>query len=124
MKNALAYAKKEVNLSKDAETIIMHSRKTLIFKDEIPWVKNNGDPLFDVPMGAMDGAEIAELVGLYLHNEMKGFINKEDGGLYMDDFIAVLRGSKQTIERTRKELVKLFADNGLKLEMAVPSQIR
>ena len=36
----------------------MQSRKTLLFHNQEPWVKQDGDEDFDVPMGCCDGAEI------------------------------------------------------------------
>ena len=41
----------------------MHSRNTLLFSNEEPWVKNDCDENFDVPMGCYDGVEICELTG-------------------------------------------------------------
>ena len=35
-----------------------------------PWIKNNNSNLFDVTMGSYDGAEICELVGLFILNHL------------------------------------------------------
>ena len=43
--------------------IIYHARKSLLFNEEGTWVKKDG--LFDVTMGAYDGAEVCELVGTF-----------------------------------------------------------
>ena len=49
--------------------ILHHARQTVLFKDGEVWRKKKS--LFDVSMGAYDGAEEAELVGLLiLSNEM------------------------------------------------------
>ena len=60
--------------------IIFHSRKTFLFHEGRPWVKKSGS--FDVPMGSFDGAEICELVGLYLlfriTNRTAPIFNKND----------------------------------------------
>ena len=65
LSDALVYAKGLINTSKDQEAIIWHSRKSLLFNDNSTWVKKqSGD--FDVTMGSFDGAEVCELVGLYL----------------------------------------------------------
>ena len=42
----------------------MHARKSLLFNEEGTWMKKDG--LFDVTMGAYDGAEVRELVGTFL----------------------------------------------------------
>ena len=45
--------------------IIQHVRKSLLYNKEIPWKKKNNN-LFDVAMGAYNGDEVCELVGLFL----------------------------------------------------------
>ena len=59
-------------LTHDNIAIIHHSRKSFLFTHDknstegaaIPWAKKTG--LFDVTMGASDGAEVCELIGLFL----------------------------------------------------------
>ena len=47
---------------------ILHARKSLLYDNKNkPWVKKNTNDAFDVPMGAYDGVEICELVGLYIY---------------------------------------------------------
>ena len=62
---------------------------------------------FHVPMGLFDGAEVCELVGLYLLNLMTSgknpIFNLDQVGLYRDDCLAVISGSARVIEdRVRK----------------------
>ena len=40
----------------------MQARKTLLFNDNKPWLKQFGNEDFDVPMGCFDGAEDCELI--------------------------------------------------------------
>ena len=42
-------------------------------------------PNFDVTMGSFDGAEVCELVGLYLLNILKSEFGGKNIGLYRDD---------------------------------------
>ena len=49
-------------------SIIMQSRKTLLFREKVWWVKKERDQDFDVPMGCYDGAEVCEIVGSYILN--------------------------------------------------------
>ena len=59
-----------VDATQENINIILHCRKTFLFaappdsKHPTPWEKKSG--AFDVTMGAYDGAEVCELVGLYL----------------------------------------------------------
>ena len=53
-----------------------HSRKTLLFHNNQPWEKKSGNSDFDVPMGCHDGAEICELVGIFILNKLSNIIEK------------------------------------------------
>ena len=44
-------------------------------------MKNNNDGLFDVTMGSYDEAEVYELVGLYILDQLGSQDNKENIGL-------------------------------------------
>ena len=89
----------------------MHSRKSLLFSDKLEWIrrKKNGEgDIFDVTMGCYDGAEICELVGLYLLNEIREKMGPADIGLYRDDGLALfpnLSGPKS--EKVKKNLEEL-----------------
>ena len=65
-------------------------------------------------MGAPDGAEVCELVGLFLLSEIKAAFPQLEFGLYRDDGLAVhSRLSKRELEGTRQKLKDLFAKHGL-----------
>ena len=77
---SLDYAKQFTTISDEDEEIILHSRKTLLFNDNEPWVKVSDSPMCDVAMGSYDGAEACELVGLYnLHKLTIAFLNGNIG---------------------------------------------
>lgn len=44
---------------------MFHSRERLLYNKEKPWVKKEGNG-FDVSMGGDDGAEIFELIGIFI----------------------------------------------------------
>ena len=60
--NAIKFAEKTLSLDRKDKEIIFHARKSLLFNKGESWIKK-GDKLFDVTMGAYDGAEVCELVG-------------------------------------------------------------
>ena len=62
--------------------VINATKKALLYSDGQPWTKK-GEEDFDIPMGSFDGAEVCELVGLYLLHLLKD--TKQDLGLYRDD---------------------------------------
>ena len=54
-------------------------------------MKKRRGHLFDVAMGSYDGAEICELVGIFLLEENSETFNEGDIGLYKDDSLAIIR---------------------------------
>ena len=69
----------------DHITIIKHVRKSVLFSGGRPWVKKNNAGMFDATMGSFDGAEICELVGLFILNNLGEKFGKNNMGLYRDD---------------------------------------
>ena len=49
------------------------------------------DSCFDVTMVSFDGAEICELVGLYIQSKLEKILSKSNVGLYRDNGVALLR---------------------------------
>ena len=92
----------------------MQARKTLLFEETRPWIKDSGDKDSNVPMGCFDGAEICELVGTFIQSKLTNIINKEDVGLYRDDGLGIFKSiSRPEIERKKKAIVKVSKKCGL-----------
>ena len=114
------FARFIVNIPENEYEIITQARKTLLFNKEEPWVKKSGDEEFDVPMGCFDGAEICDLIGIYILNSLKTVIPTENIRLYRDDGLCIIRASSgPEVESKRKQIVKLFKDCRLKNELKV-----
>ena len=109
--------------------IIKNARKAFLFSESngerITWRKkmeNENDTNFDVTMGAPDGAEVCELVGLFLLSEIKTAFPSLDFGLYRDDGLAVhSRLPKRELEGTRQRMKNLFAKHGLSITFENPN---
>ena len=72
----------------------------------------NGDPDFDVTMGSFDGAELCELVGLYILHILGEKYGKHGIGLYHDDGLACFGYiSGPQAERIRKDFIKIFKED-------------
>ena len=68
-------------------------------------MKKNNDELFDVTMGSHDGAEVCELVGLYILDQHGSQCNKENIGLYRDDGLEVFENvTGLQAERIKKDI--------------------
>ena len=93
----------------------MHSRRSLLYCKAEPWVKKENDH-FDVTMGAYDGAEVCELVGIYLQFLLSKSYNMGHYGLYRDDGLAVFDNiNGQTAEKIKKDFQRIFKENELDL---------
>ena len=113
LNKALYFGSENVYISKRDIDIINHARKSLLFDGSNTWIKKQGG-LFDVSMGAYDGAEVCELVGTYMLNVLSKEYNKNDFGLYRDDGLAVLKKkSGPQSEQVKKNIRKIFKENGL-----------
>ena len=109
---AVTYTKTLVNISDEEINTIMHSRKSLLFNNTDIWIKKNGDTDFDVTMGSFDGAELCELVGLYILHILGEKYGKHRIGLYRDDGLACFGyTSGPQADRIRKDFIKIFKED-------------
>ena len=75
-------------------------------------------------MGSYDGAEICELVGIYVLTRLATIIKKSDCGLHKDDGLVILRNvNRQQIDRTRKSIIKIFKDVGVSIDIETNSKV-
>ena len=102
----------------ERQTIMAARRSVLFFRDEV-WTKK-GEP-FDVTMGSSDGAEISELVGLFLLDRMdtEGVLQADLGGLYRDDGLVLIPQamSDRDGEKLRQKIRNLFKKYGFKIKL-------
>ena len=71
---------KNVDISNENLRIIKHCRKSLLYNNFEPWKKKDTDSCFDVTMGSYDGAEVCEVVGIYLLSLLANIIDKNNSG--------------------------------------------
>ena len=97
---------------------IKHCRKSLFYNNQEPWKKKNTSSCFDVTMGSYDGAEICELVGIFLLFLLAHIIDINSSGLYRDDgLILLLYVNRQNMDRIRKNVIKIFKEVEFKIEI-------
>lgn len=131
LENAIEFAKSidGIFIPKADEEMIYQCRKTFLFCNGAPWTKI-GDDNFDVPMGSFDGAEICELVGLYLLYKLTtgedAIFDKEKVGIYRDDGLALINlneGGRMTEKEIKPKLKALFKSEGLEITVDPASQL-
>ena len=85
----LDFAAENVTITNEQRKIIKNARKSILFHNEETWQKTSGE--FDVTMGAYDGAQVTDLVGIYILHILKTNVPEIDFGLYRDDGLGVYR---------------------------------
>ena len=55
-----------------------------------PWVKKDTSVEFDVTMGSYDGAEVYEIVGVFMLDMLSKLFEKNCIGLHRDDGLSIL----------------------------------
>ena len=79
-------------------------------------MKKGSASTFDVTMGSYDGAEICELVGLFILERLGETFGHENIGLYRDDGLAALKNvNGRQADKSRKTLIEIFNGFGLKI---------
>ena len=86
----------------------MHSPKSLLFNDTSKWIKK-GDPNFEVTMSSFDGADICELVGVYILYVLRKKYGKERVGLCRDNTLVCFENASELqAEKSRRHVIKIF----------------
>ena len=99
-------------------TLQNHYHKSLLFSDNKTWKKKSTDSCFEVTMGSFYGAEICELVGLYIQSKLKKILPKTSFGLYRDNGLALLRYlNGQQTDKVRKNIIGVFKDIAFSFEI-------
>ena len=116
LSRAISYARTIITIEDKVIDAIKLARKSLLFSKEGSWVKRGENPSFDVTMRSFDGAEICEIVGIYLLEKLSPLLGKENFGLYRDDGLpTVNRSSGPVLERMRKDIISIFKNEVLSI---------
>lgn len=109
----LAFLRQYDHISEVEEEVIYHCRRSLLVgNNRSLWQKKENND-FDVTMGSLDGAEVAESVGLYLLYRLRDVDRSMTVGLYRDDGLGAVRGSKRDVDRMRKKVTEIMKEEGL-----------
>ena len=109
---ALDWAESNVSITSDEKNVIKQAKKSFLYTESTPWVKK-GERNFDIGMGAWDGAESCDLVGLYLLHLVTSEVKDLEMGLYRDDGLCVSSATPRLTEKLRQKIVQIFQRNGL-----------
>ena len=111
LSKVIEYAHSVTTIEEKVIKTIYHARKSLVFDKDNVWLKK--DPEFDVTMGRYDGAELCELVGLYLLDLLTKEFGKQNIGFYRDDGLSCFENiSGPDLDKIKKKLFKIIKSNG------------
>ena len=83
-------------------------------------MKKDVEELFDITKGSFDGAEVCELVGLFMLNKLNELVTNGSVGLYRDDGLAAVHNySGPEMDRLRKQIIDLFKLHGFQITIDI-----
>ena len=114
--NVVYYAQTLTTIPDYIIKLIKHTKKSFLFAEGSIWMKKVESALFDVTIGSHDGAEVCELVGIYLLGKLSSIMYEKNIGLCRGDRLCVIEnanGSK--LDGLRKDAFAIFHNVGLKI---------
>lgn len=116
--NSLNFARGYTEITDSDLEIILASRRSILKYNDANWVKKYNES-FDVPMGAFNSAQIADVVGIYILDTLSRIVNLNQVGLYRDDGLIFVPSSNGPITSSlHKKVVRAFKYLGLKIEIS------
>ena len=104
LNEAIQFAKERVPITRKDVEAIFSAQKSVLYNNREPWAKKEGGS-FDVTMGAYDGADVSEPIGIYMLYLIGKKYDSKNTGLYRDVGLAVLKDvSGPALEKTKKHL--------------------
>ena len=88
-------------------------KKSILLHNGSPWVKKDNDGMLDATMRSFDGAELCELVGLFILNDLANKYGTNNIGLYRTRHFQEHNrtSSRKNTERNKKALQRTRTDN-------------
>ena len=115
LNEALNFAKTKVDITNQEISNIMQSRNTFLFNKNQPTVKKSGNEEFNVPMGCFDGAELCEIIGIYILTKLQRVLQKDNARLYRDHGLGVTKELSSPEWKGNKKKYRNFKKLGLSI---------
>ncbi|GAB1607445.1 hypothetical protein Ahia01_001028000 [Argonauta hians] len=81
------------------------------------WTRKDNQELYDLSMGSEDSAEVTDLVGIFLLNEINKKFPTLSGGAYRDDLLFITNVGPRSYNNLIKDMRALFNTFSLKLDI-------
>ena len=102
---AINWAKQHVEIFEEDKDIIVETKKSLLYMNNECWTKKGDN--FDVDQGALDSAEVCDLVGIFLISKLQEPEIKANAGIFRDDGLAVTSLPPRQAEKTKKKICEI-----------------
>lgn len=103
--------------------LILTARKSLLTLNDSTWTKCQNDN-FDVPMGAYDSAQVADLVCIYILDTLSRIVNPKQIGLYRDDGLLFISNSNGPLtSKIQMKIIRAFKLLGFRIEISTSLKI-
>ena len=114
LENSLTFTARYTQITQQTKDIIHQATHSFLFSDNQSWVKKNGGT-FDITMGGFHGAEVFDLIGLYILSQLAEVVPSSCIGLYRDDGLCVSSATPRQLEIMKKKICRIFDQNNLKI---------
>ena len=115
---SLNHTREYTDIREEEIEIILASRKSVLSNSRRSWVKSHVDNS-DVPMGAYDSAQVANLVGIYILDTLGRIVNLEQVEFYRDDGIIYIPDSNRPkTSSIQKKIIRAIKLLGLRIQIA------
>ena len=91
LKQAIWFTQNSVKISPKSIDILFHSRKSLLYHNDDPWVKKDTNVKFEATMSSYDDAGVCQIVWLLMLDILNKMFEEHSIGLYRDDGVSSYR---------------------------------
>ena len=116
LRDSINWASRITPISDFEKQVIFSSRNSLLYHNGEAWTKK-GDTNFDVTMGSYDGAEVCDLVGLFILSKLQN-LGISSLGLYRDDGLAVSDKTPRQNDILKKKICEVFRKLNLSITIS------
>ena len=118
--NAIEFGKKFTKFSNDEIDLLMHTCQTIVCYDNRIWTKLNNNDNFDIAMGSFHGAEVCDLVGLFILSKITPVVGPLNIGLYRDDGLGIIKQSSgSNLEKLKKSIINEMSKIGFEITIEI-----
>ena len=103
LENSLTFAASYTPINQLTRETVLQATNSFLVSQQQDWIKNKGGT-FDITMGGYHGAEVCDLVGLYLLSQLTQVVPARQIGLYRDDGLCVSSATPRQLDIIRKNI--------------------